>query len=64
VALAVVVAWVVTFAVSVPLHGVLAAGKDAAAIEQLIRTNWLRTAAWTVAAVAGYIAVAGSSAGR
>ncbi len=43
-----VAAWIVTFAVSVPLHQRLAAGPDPQAIALLISTNWLRTAAWTV----------------
>ena len=41
-------AWIVTFAISVPLHQRLAAGPDPQAIALLISTNWLRTAAWTV----------------
>jgi hypothetical protein len=38
---------VVTVLVSVPAHGALAAGFDAAAHARLVGTNWLRTAAWT-----------------
>jgi len=38
---------VVTVLVSVPAHGVLANGFDAAAHARLVGTNWLRTAAWT-----------------
>ncbi|GAA4378717.1 hypothetical protein [Hymenobacter koreensis] len=45
----VVAIWLVTFLISVPLHNRLAAvGYDAAAIASLVRTNWLRTALWTV----------------
>ena len=40
----------VTVALSVPAHGVLAGGFDAAAHARLVGTNWLRTAAWTVGA--------------
>lgn len=42
-----VVAWIVTFGLSVPEHARLAKGKDAMAISRLIRWNWLRTMAWT-----------------
>jgi hypothetical protein len=45
-----VVPVVVTVAVSVPLHGRLARGWDVAAWRRLVRTNWLRTAAWTAGA--------------
>jgi hypothetical protein len=37
----------VTVLVSVPAHGALAGGFDAAAHARLVGTNWLRTAAWT-----------------
>lgn len=41
-------AWVATFTLSVPCHRRLArVGKDPETIERLIRTNWVRTAAWT-----------------
>jgi hypothetical protein len=41
--------WVVTFFVSVPFHDRLATGGyDYVAIDGLVRTNWLRTIAWTV----------------
>lgn len=47
-AILVVVVWAATFFVSVPLHNQLGAGGYAAAtVAQLVRTNWLRTAAWT-----------------
>lgn len=38
---------VVTVTASVPAHGRLAAGFDAAAHARLVRTNWWRTAGWT-----------------
>ncbi len=40
--------------VSAPLHGHLEKGFDAALLSRLIRTNWIRTAAWTAR---GFIAV-------
>jgi len=40
--------WVVTFAISSPIHGQLAAqGFDNALINKLVNTNWIRTLAWT-----------------
>lgn len=33
--------------VSVPLHGVLSGGLDAAAADRIVATNWIRTVAWT-----------------
>ena len=46
-ALAVVV-WLATFGLSVPLHARLAQGYDRAALTQLVTTNWVRTAAWSL----------------
>ncbi|WP_207891060.1 hypothetical protein [Hymenobacter edaphi] len=40
--------WAVTFGVSVPLHRQLAGGWSYAAVYGLVRTNWLRTLAWTL----------------
>jgi hypothetical protein len=42
--------WISTFAVQVPLHRQLAAGFDALALHRLVRSNWLRTIAWSVRA--------------
>lgn len=48
-AVLVLVVWAATFFVSVPLHAQLASGgDDRTLIVRLVRTNWLRTAAWTV----------------
>lgn len=44
------VCWLVTFFVSVPCHGNLARGFDPQAARKLVRTNWFRTAAWTIRA--------------
>jgi hypothetical protein len=38
----------VTVAVSVPCHRSLSAGYDAGVLARLVRTNWWRTAAWTI----------------
>jgi len=42
--------WGTTGLVQVPLHSRLTDGFDAAAHRRLVRTNWLRTAAWTLRA--------------
>ena len=43
------VVWAVTFFISVPFHNRLAAGGyDYVVIDGLVRTNWLRTVAWTL----------------
>lgn len=42
--------WLVTFFVSVPFHNRLAQGFDYIAIDGLVRTNWVRTLAWTARA--------------
>jgi len=44
----VLLVWAATFLVSVPFHNRLAHGYDYVAIDGLVRTNWLRTLAWTV----------------
>jgi hypothetical protein len=52
----VVFVWAVTFFISVPFHNRLAQGFDYIAIDGLVRTNWLRTIAWTArAALLGYM---------
>lgn len=43
--------WGSTFLVQVPLHGKLVEGFDASVHRRLVRTNWVRTVAWTVKAV-------------
>ena len=40
--------WISTALVQVPLHRRLALGFEAAAHRRLVRTNWLRTLAWTL----------------
>jgi hypothetical protein len=46
----VVVIWLSTGLVQVPLHNRLSAGYDAGAVSALIATNWIRTLAWTARA--------------
>ena len=43
--------WIITFLISVPKHNILSNGFDEHTIKLLIRTNWLRTFAWTARAV-------------
>lgn len=50
----VVVLWTFTFLVSVPCHNRLARGFDAPTHRRLVRTNWIRTAAWTVRGVIAF----------
>ena len=50
---------VVTGAVSVPLHTRLAQTWDEAAARRLVRTNWLRTGAWTAGTVCAALLVLG-----
>jgi hypothetical protein len=44
------VAWLSTMLVSVPIHGRIASVPDAEGIAALVRTNWIRTVAWTLRA--------------
>jgi hypothetical protein len=46
----VLIIWLSTFGLQVPLHGWLAEGFDTEAHESLVRSNWIRTAAWTARA--------------
>jgi hypothetical protein len=45
------VVWLSTFGLQVPMHRRLAGGFDAAAHRRLVTTNWVRTCAWTARAV-------------
>ncbi|MBX9767094.1 MAG: hypothetical protein K2X47_07480 [Bdellovibrionales bacterium] len=45
--LAVLMIWMVTFFISVPIHQRLSNEKSTVAIRRLISTNWLRTALWS-----------------
>jgi len=39
--------WISTFTLQVPAHTKLTQGYDPALVRTLVRTNWIRTAAWT-----------------
>lgn len=45
-----IVVWLSTFFVQVPMHDKLALGFDSAAHERLVKTNWIRTVAWSLRA--------------
>jgi hypothetical protein len=47
----VVVVWASTALVQVPLHERLRGGFDAAVVERLVRSNWVRTVAWSARGV-------------
>lgn len=48
----IVFCWVVTFTLSVPAHNQLqSSGNKIETVTWLVRTNWLRTIAWTASAV-------------
>lgn len=47
----VAVCWITTFVRSVPAHERLTAAYDEDALAQLVRTNWIRTVAWTARGV-------------
>lgn len=49
--ISVIILWVLTGLVSVPIHNSLIAGVDLTKIRRLVLTNWLRTAMWTVRSV-------------
>jgi hypothetical protein len=44
----VIIIWLSTFALQVPIHNNLKAGKDDKRIQRLVATNWIRTAAWSL----------------
>ncbi len=55
-AIFVVLIWISTFMLQVPIHKQLQAGKDKTLISQLVKTNWIRTFAWSMKAIVVTIA--------
>jgi len=47
----VVLIWLSTFLIQVPIHNALGNGKDSFLIQKLINTNWIRTILWTIKAI-------------
>ena len=43
--------WASTFLIQVPIHNALVNGKDLKLIENLIKSNWIRTLLWTAKAI-------------
>jgi hypothetical protein len=52
----VVFIWLSTFTLQVPIHKKLQSGKDKTLIKRLVKTNWIRTFAWSMKTVAVTIA--------
>jgi hypothetical protein len=52
----VVIIWLSTFVLQVPIHKHLQLGKDHACIRRLVATNWIRTIAWSMRAAVVTIA--------
>ncbi len=46
--LCLIMIWTATFTLSVPCHKVLSKTKSAAAIDKLVKTNWIRTILWSI----------------
>lgn len=44
----VILIWLVTFFVQVPLHNALSDGFEEITVERLIKTNWIRTILWSI----------------
>ncbi|MDX1640115.1 MAG: hypothetical protein R3220_00360 [Balneolaceae bacterium] len=44
----VILIWLTTFLVQVPLHGKLSDGYDESTVQRLINTNWIRTFLWSI----------------
>lgn len=47
----VIMIWLVTFFIQVPLHNKLSRGRDTRAIKRLVTSNWIRTILWTFKAI-------------
>lgn len=52
-----VIIWISTFTVQVPIHNRLSKTFDEAQVEKLVTSNWVRTLAWTVRAILLMIAL-------
>ena len=49
--LLVLIVWLSTFVLQVPIHNRLKAGREDREIRRLVATNWIRAAAWSLKAV-------------
>jgi hypothetical protein len=52
----VIIIWLSTFLLQVPIHKRLQSGKDNECISRLVCTNWIRTIAWSIKAITVTIA--------
>ena len=52
-----VIVWVSTFALQVPAHNRLAQARNERDLRIVVRTNWIRTAGWTVRSVLALVMV-------
>ena len=52
----VIIIWLSTFLLQVPIHKRLQSGKDNECISRLVSTNWIRTIAWSIKAITVTIA--------
>lgn len=50
--LSVILVWIFTGFVSVPIHNRLGLGREVSQMNRLVRTNWLRTACWSLRSAA------------
>ncbi len=53
----VLIVWLSTFLLQVPIHNRLKSGKDEMLIRRLVVTNWIRTVAWSLKAAVVTLAV-------
>ena len=49
------IVWASTFFLQVPIHNQLALNFDLALIDKLVFTNWIRTIAWSIKGVLGFL---------
>jgi len=54
--------WASTALLQVPCHERLSQGRDAAILARLVRTNWIRTAAWSIRGVLALVMLSGGAA--
>ena len=47
----IVILWIATGFISVPLHNKLVRGFDVLAIQKLVSTNWIRTILWSLRSI-------------
>ncbi len=59
----VLIVWLSTMLLQVPIHKRLKSGKQDALIRRLVATNWVRTIAWSLKALVVSLAAAGVLAG-